>query len=268
VGVAAAGGARLEARAIADRLALPLLPRLPSGDEGDVGIVCDDDGVAFQLLGPTRPGPVPVTFDAPALRHRRRGGQNELLGRAVGWRARRSPRVLDATAGYGHDAFTLADLGCEVVMCERNPVLATLLERALLRARDSADDWLRDVAIRLRLLAGDARDLPRTQLDLIDVICLDPMFPQQRRALPSKEMQVLAALLAAEPAPGEESPGEADDAQLLAWACDQAVDRVVVKRPRRAPPLAGRSPSHTVTGRAVRFDVYVLHAAATAGKKV
>lgn len=198
-----------------------------------------------------------VAFDDPALRHRRRGGHNELLGRAIGWRARRAPRVIDATAGFGRDAFTLADLGCEVLLCERDPVMALLLDDALERARDSDDEWLCRVTARLDLRCHDARRLTEREIAACDVIYLDPMFPVQRRALPGKEMQVLQALVGE----GDLAIDDADRESLLSWALAQAVSRVVVKRPRRAPPLAGLPPAHTVTGSAVRFDVYPRPAA-------
>ncbi len=46
-------------------------------------------------------------------------------------------------------------------------------------------------------------------------------------------------------------------AGALRWALAQGVARVVVKRPARAPALAGASPSHCVKGKSVRYDVYV-----------
>ena len=43
----------------------------------------------------------------------------------------------------------------------------------------------------------------------------------------------------------------------MAWALQQDVARVVVKRPPRAPRLAGIEPSHEISGKAVRYDVHV-----------
>ena len=65
-----------------------------------------------------------------------------------------------------------------------------------------------------------------------------------------KDMVLLQALLA--------PVGTAsDDNDLLLWALDQDVARVVVKRPAKAPALAARKPSHVIAGKAVRYDVYV-----------
>ena len=88
----------------------------------------------------------------------------------------------------------------------------------------------------------------------VDVICLDPMFPQRdKSAAVKKEMVLFQALLET-----DASPDAAD--QLLAWALLQDVARVVVKRPVRAPHLGETQPSHAVSGKAVRFDVYVKRA--------
>ena len=52
--------------------------------------------------------------------------------------------------------------------------------------------------------------------------------------------------------------GTTDDAdQLWSWARAQPVERIVVKRPLRAPLLGPQRPSHTLSGKSVRFDVFV-----------
>jgi 16S rRNA (guanine1516-N2)-methyltransferase len=50
---------------------------------------------------------------------------------------------------------------------------------------------------------------------------------------------------------------DADADVLLAPALDLASHRVVVKRPRLAPDLAGHKPSYRLEGKANRFDIYV-----------
>ncbi len=200
------------------------------------------------------PGPVSIDFGSDAMRHRRRSGHNELLGRAVGVSGKRAPHVLDATAGLGRDGFVLADMGCAVTLCERNPVIAAMLAQALQAAVDSGDQWLQGVAARMRLHAGDVRALTEPKRADPDVIYLDPMFPpREKSAAVKKEMALFHALLG-----GDAAPGDADE--LFAWALQQAVARVVVKRPARAPVLAQSQPSHSLGGKAVRFDVYVRRA--------
>jgi 16S rRNA (guanine1516-N2)-methyltransferase len=215
----------------------------------DLLLLVTPDGLRLQLTGARASGPVGVDFGNAAMRHRRRPGGNELLGRAVGV-GRKSPlAVLDATAGLGRDGFVLADLGCNVALCERNPVLAEMLDAAIALARGAVDPWLSGAAGRLGLYRGDAREAGGKVLSGVDVIYLDPMFPaRDKSAAVKKEMATLQALL-----------GDDDDAgALFDWALAQDVARVVVKRPPRAPALGGRSPSHCISGKAVRYDVVVL----------
>lgn len=200
------------------------------------------------------PGPVTVDFGSRAMRYRRMAGQNELLGRAVGVTARRRPRVLDATAGLGRDSFILADMGCEVTLCEREPVIAALLDWGLRAALASEDAWLAGVAGRMQLLPGDARDRFGSDSQQVDVIYLDPMFPpRDKRAAVKKDMALFQQLL--------DDPNARQDAgELLVWALQRDVARVVVKRPPRGEYLADIRPSHSISGKAVRFDVHVRRA--------
>lgn len=241
-----------QASVLARRLSLPLLEGVSASSRGaaEQAVLQVDRGIPqVQMLGRNVPGPVTVDFADKALASRRRAGHNEMLGKAVGWKQARAPAVLDATGGFGRDAFLLADLGCEMQVCEREPVMAALFEDALSRAVASGDPWLVEVCGRMRLHAFPAESMARAALASVNVIYLDPMFPLDRRAAPAKEMQVLHRLVA-------DSAGEDSGAQLLAWALEQQISRVVVKRPRRAPPLDGPAPGHTLSGRSVRFDVY------------
>ena len=122
---------------------------------------------------------VAVQFDSAAMQHRRKGGHNEMLGRAVGLKADRKPLIWDATGGLGRDAFVLADLGCEVTLCERVPVLAWLLDQAVQAAAVSGADQVREAAERMSVLAGDSKT---RRAPAGTVIYLDPMFPERKKA--------------------------------------------------------------------------------------
>ncbi|MFV8820039.1 class I SAM-dependent methyltransferase [Haliea sp. E17] len=247
--------AELEAQAahLAAQLGLPQLPTATHAKNCKAAralLLLGPSSLSLQLTGSPAPGPVTVDFGAAGMRHRRSGGHNELLGRAIGVHKKPALRVLDATAGLGRDAFVLADLGARVELCERNPVIAALLRSGLQAAGEQGDPWLGAVTARMQLREVDARSLPVEALEGIDVIYLDPMFPQRdKHAAVKKEMTLFQLLL-----------GSGDDSgdSLLAWALQQAVARVVVKRPRKAPPLGGRKPSHLLSGKSVRFDVYTL----------
>ena len=178
----------------------------------------------------------PLRLNSAGMRRRFSG--RDLLARSIGRRCR---SVVDATAGFGHDAFHLFHLGKRVIAIERSPVVAAMLADAIDRLVPSAR------SDSLQLICDDARRRV-TQCDPPDVIYLDPMFPdrQGRSALAGKELQILRALV-----------GDDEDARdLLHVARSVALQRVVVKRPAWAGPL-GSVPDLEYRGRAVRYDVYL-----------
>ena len=188
---------------------------------------------------------VAMQFDSAAMQHRRKGGHNEMLGRAVGLKADRKPLIWDATGGLGRDAFVLADLGCEVTLCERVPVLAWLLDQAVQAAAVSGVDQVRAAAARLSVLAADSKT---QRASAGTVIYLDPMFPERKKAAAVKKE---AAML-------QHLTDQTDDSESLwHWAWAQPVERIVVKRPLRAPILGHIRPAHTLKGKSVRFDVFI-----------
>ena len=241
------------AAALAAKLQLPQLPMATDPrrcDSADALLQVFVSGLALQITGKKAPGPVTVDFGAASMRHRRGAGHNELLGRAVGVGKKGALTVLDATAGLGRDSFVLADLGVKVTCVERNPIAAVMLKSGLEIAQSSADQWLCTTASRMQLVAGDATKLGADSLVDTDVIYLDPMFPQRdKSAAVKKEMALFQLLLQ-----HQEGSNEA----LLDWALDCPVARVVVKRPPKAPPLGAKTPSHSIKGKAVRYDVHVL----------
>ncbi len=242
---------------LAQKLGIPGLPSTtdPSCYENaDALLILEGDTLSLQQTGRKAPGPVSVDFGAAAMRHRRRSGHNELLGRAVGVGKKDFLQVLDATAGLGRDSFVLADLGCTVTLCERQPVIAELLSWGLRQAVTSEDAWLADVAKRMSLLYRDTLATGLEEVTAVDVIYLDPMFPSRdKSAAVKKDMALFQLLLEGAPDDGHE---------LLAWALAAGVARVVVKRPAKADSLGGHAPSYSIQGKAVRYDVYVQRALA------
>ena len=239
---------------LAHRLSLPLLTTgidLAHFTLARAVLVVSGQALYLQQTGRGVPGPVAVNFGSPGMRHRSRSGTSELLGKAVGYGKKTPLRILDATAGLGRDAFVLADLGCEVLMCEREPVILEMLRCGLQSATSSSDIWLSGVVQRMRLCSQDARHMRAKELQGMDVIYLDPMFPQRTKsAAVKKEMALFQLLLEC-----SADPQDAD--ALLAWALEQDTARVVVKRPSKAPNLATLKPSHCIEGKSVRYDVYV-----------
>jgi 16S rRNA (guanine1516-N2)-methyltransferase len=239
---------------LALRLGLPLLATgidLVCNTQVSAVLVVAGQVRCLQQTGKGAPGPVVVDFGSASMRYRSRSGTGEILGKAVG-RGKKSPlRILDATAGLGRDAFVLADLGCEVELCEREPVIVELLRAGLHIASGNDDPWLAGVVQRMHLYPGDARQNLAPRHQAVDVIYLDPMFPARLKSAAVKKEMALFQLLLQHSA----DPQDAD--ALLRWALDQDTARVVVKRPAKAPQLAGMAPSHCISGKSVRYDVYV-----------
>ncbi|MCB1752786.1 MAG: class I SAM-dependent methyltransferase [Gammaproteobacteria bacterium] len=196
------------------------------------------------------PGPVFADFVAGRNAHRRRsgGGRGQPLARAIGLKPGRNPRVLDATAGLGRDAFVLASLGCELIMLERSPVIAALLRNGLERAL--ADAQTAPIVHRMQLHCVDTVDYLAAlhQSQQPDVIYMDPMYPhRKKRALVKKEMRLLRRLVGV----------DSDSAALLRAARRQARDRVVVKRPAGAEWVGGEAPTMAINSPNTRYDVYL-----------
>jgi 16S rRNA (guanine1516-N2)-methyltransferase len=183
--------------------------------------------------------PMQVDFDATVRARTGPGIKKSALLRAC--KLKPGMRVLDATAGWGRDAAVLASTGAHVTLCEREGVLAALLEDGLTRLSHPTKLILDLIPVDARtyLEACDRADYP-------DVIYCDPMHPERvKSARVKKDLQALQILL------GSDNNPEA----LLACARACAKLRVVVKSSARLPALM--KPSYSVTGKTVRFDVYV-----------
>ena len=78
----------------------------------------------------------------------------ELLVRAAKVKGVEKPVAIDATAGFGEDAFLLAAAGFKVFMYERDPMIAALLRDGLVRG--AKDERLAQVVSRMTLVEEDS----------------------------------------------------------------------------------------------------------------
>jgi 16S rRNA (guanine1516-N2)-methyltransferase len=215
------------------------------------GFRLEYDSKGLQLYKEDEPklGAVYVDFVTGAAAHRRKygGGKGQAIAKAVGLNKGATPKVLDATAGLGRDAFVIAALGCEVHLHERHPIVAALLYDGLQRAYQDAEigTWMQS---HMKMSFGTSHTLLPESDFQPDVVYLDPMFPhREKSALVKKEMRVFQSLV-----------GGDDDADgLLESAKALASKRVVVKRPDYAPFLNNEKPSMQIETKKNRFDVYV-----------
>lgn len=185
--------------------------------------------------------PFSVDFTSNKWQKRRDAGKMQGLVRAC--KPQKDMRIIDATAGWGRDSAILASFGAQVLMLERQPFMAALLQDALERLA-----ILEESSISLSLLFTEANQYLQQlqEADFPDLIYIDPMHPtRQKNALVKKDMQVLQQIL---------GPDE-DAYELLTLAMQRTRNKVVLKWPQRQKPLD--KPHMSIPGKTVRFDIYL-----------
>ena len=236
-----------QAQELAERLNVVLSTNTSHGNE--LSLLLDEGGLSLLRPDDKSLGALKIDFNDGALTWRRNhgGGTGQAVAKAVGLKQKKQLNILDATAGTGTDAFVLATLGCQVTMLERHPIVAALLEDALLRA--AGEPEVHCITQHMTLHQGSSIDFMKSQAEnSYDVVFLDPMFPHSgKKAQVKKSMQYFRDMV-----------GKDEDADaLLAPALVLANYRVVVKRPKKSPFLNNQTPSFSQEGKANRFDIYV-----------
>lgn len=194
-------------------------------------------------------GELRVDFVNGAVAHRLRfgGGRGQALAKAMGLRAGKTPKIIDATAGLGRDAFLLASLGAQITLIERSEEMHSLLVQGMDRAAKEGGEF-REIIGRMTLLKGDAKDLlPELSGE---AILIDPMHPPRKNsALVKRELRQVREIV-----------GTDDDASdLVRVALEHARNRVVLKWPSKADPIRGIRPcSHQIKGKSTRYDVFMV----------
>lgn len=236
-----------KAAALAAKLGLPL--HNPETPAPPLLLALTPARLELRQTGKGAEGPLFVDFGGGAIEYRRRQttSRKEAIARAAGLKGGATPSVLDLTAGLGRDSFILASLGCTVQMVERSAVVAALLADGMARAGE--EPALAAIMARLHLRVGESLEILRAwQGERPEVVYLDPMYPHRgKSALVKKEMRLIRLLV------GDDE----DSNNLLRVALGVASRRVVVKRPRLAPPLPGPKANFTSCGKNSRFDVYL-----------
>ena len=157
-----------------------------------------------------------------------------------------TPVVVDATAGMGEDSLLLAAAGFKVKLFEYNEVIAELLVDTIERSKQIPE--LSEVVSRMEFIKGDSISGMGQIEEKIDVIYLDPMFPErQKSGLIKKKFQLLQQI---------ESPCS-DEKELLEAAINVHPKKIIIKRPLKAPTLAGVKASYSITGKAIRYDCLI-----------
>ncbi len=269
-----------KASAIAERIQADLVTDIEEVAGEDRYLRFDPNGLSLVQ------GKMELRGDFGQMHRRVLGGhlQHEKLLRAARWKGMPDdPIAVDATAGLGEDSFILAAAGFHVIMCEYNPVIAALLADALERAQNGSslsrsggandltglrvqetsfvgrhsdsfeteqiESRIREIANRMELFTGNGIDILASLEKRPDLIYLDPMFPaKQKSGISTKKLQLFQKL---------ETPCEAED-ELMRAAFEARPQRIVVKRPIKGKPLAGRRPAYAIECRNVRYDCYLI----------
>lgn len=230
------------AREISSNLGIPVSSgeRVPTNE---LRIVLYEDGIQLWDEHSRRQG-MKLDFNSIDLRTGSGGlSRKQPLARAIG---RSSRSVLDATAGFGHDAFLLACLGWNVYAVERHPIIFMLLEESLQSTRRSLKTE-KILCNRLKIHHQEAIQwLEDERNPKVDVIYMDPMFDEKpSSALPKKPAQILRRVVSRDP----------DAKELFMTAMKHASKRVVVKRSDNDDPLI-KEPDLSYKGKIVRYDIY------------
>jgi 16S rRNA (guanine1516-N2)-methyltransferase len=152
-------------------------------------------------------------------------------------------KIIDATAGWGRDAAVLSSFGAEVLMLERNSVMAVILADALERQTE-----IESQKMRLSLYAGNAYSYLEllSEQNYPDIIYIDPMHPERSKsALVKKDMQALQQMIGP----------DYDALELIQMARTRVKQKVVVKWPQKVNSLLPAS--GCIAGKTVRFDFYL-----------
>lgn len=213
-------------------------------ESDDLVIVFDEDGVSLkkgELI-------LRADFEKMIPRLKKASQSTELLIKASKIKGKQNGLMaIDATAGLGEDSLILAYSGFSVRMYEYDPVIAALLTDAVERAADNP--FLRESALRMSVYNENSIDVMNSVAEDIDVILLDPMFPErQKSALIGKKFQLLQRL---------ESPCN-NERELIDAAFKARPRKVVIKRPIKGQCLAGIKPEYVISGKAVRYDCFTF----------
>jgi 16S rRNA (guanine1516-N2)-methyltransferase len=172
--------------------------------------------------------------------HRKSRKSQEPIIKALGF-SHGIRQVVDLSMGLAIDSVFFAQAGFQVTSVERNPLLHYLAKSAQMNS-------LRPEVKSIDFVCSDAKTFIKLHQFKVPMSAyFDPMYPHKKKsALPRQEMVLFRSLVGS----------DEDAAETLKTALEHNFQRVVVKRPLRAEPLASKV-SYSLESKLVRFDVYV-----------
>ena len=233
---------------LSERLNLPIINSMDISSE--LVLVVHDNRVEL-FNNAKKMSPLTVDFSSRKFLNRiLQSSKNTLIGRAIGI-SEKENFIVDLTAGLGRDTVQMAYMGHRVIAIERDPIVFTLLEDGLERARKEnslSEEIIERISIRFCDSFGYLTDMRK----IPSIAYIDPMYSIKRKpALPNYEMQILNKLIG----PGD----ELEISRLIDSALMQGISRVIVKRSKNIPrikPLQDVAPNFSIVGTSVCFDIY------------
>lgn len=231
-----------DAEMLAKHLEVDYINSLSDVDKTDLVLYFTKDGLALQCGNLSMIG----DFTEMIPRVKEEMWQHEMLVKAARFKNKEGKlTAIDATAGMGEDSLLLAAAGFYVTLYEYDPVIAALLKDTLRRAKKIPE--LREIVSRMKVVEGDSIEAMSKCLDKVDLIYLDPMFPErQKTGMIKKKFQLLQKL---------ERPCMNEDS-LLEAAKKAKPEKIVIKRPAKGPYIAGVKPDFSFQGKAIRYDCF------------
>ena len=197
----------------------------PSGWELEL----DEKGRLHLHTGEGRPFSLESAKLHPPLR-------NQPFVKAIGFKGK-PLHILDVTAGWGKDAFLLAELGCHLVAIESHKLVFSFL-------KDFKEHTSTKGSLEFKL--GDSLSYLKSLSEKPDVIYFDPLFSEDKKSLSQKSLRILQELTYQEQNKSEE---------LFKACLKKAKNRIVVKRHKLQKSKEGNLLC-TFFGRSICFDVF------------
>jgi 16S rRNA (guanine1516-N2)-methyltransferase len=172
--------------------------------------------------------------------------KKELLAKALGINQQNSLTVIDGSLGTGKDAMLILSFGAKVVGHERNPIVYSLLQDAMMQAQVGRDGPFLKENLKLHLSNCHRIELLDKGKD--QVFYFDPMFKKMKHKSKSKkDMEIFKYLVGA----------DEDYIDVLEWAMEQKFSRVVLKRSVHDDIY--KKPTACFKGKTIRYDMYSLN---------
>ena len=154
-----------------------------------------------------------------------------------------SPYIVDLTCGWGTDSFKMAFWGARVMAFEKNPIVYSLCDDALLRYKEKHSI---DMTIRLGSSLND-----NTLKKSPDIVYCDPMYEPDNKgsAKNQKAIQILMEI------------GDSNDPveHFLDFATYLKPKKIIFKRPAKSDYIGNTAPSYNLGNRnSTRYDIYLL----------